>query len=314
MAANFCKDALSKLEEWKNSLGRLKVLWGLIKYEPVPVFRYWSKNMFSYLKKRINGQLLQRLDALEEEVDSLRSRIEIDDDFFNNFQNERISEEYLHVFEVREPLISVCVGTYNRGKLLTERCLPSILGQTYKNIEVIVIGDGCTDDTERLVKKMDDERLFFLNLPERGKYPDNPRYRWMVAGTSTVNKALTLAKGDFITHVDDDDEHICNRIERLLEFSQKKKCDFVWHPFWSEMENGKWILESADFFKKGSVTTSSVFYHKWFTKIHWDINAYKLLEPGDWNRFRKMKYLGIRAFRYPEPLLKHYKERNQTSS
>ena len=56
------------------------------------------------------------------------------------------------------------------------------------------------------------------------------------------------------------------------------------------------------------MTTSSVFYRSWFRKIEWDVNAHMLLEPGDWNRFRRFKYLQPLMFRYPEPLLRHYPE------
>lgn len=58
----------------------------------------------------------------------------------------------------------------------------------------------------------------------------------------------------------------------------------------------------------GQVTTSSIFYHSWFRQIPWDIQAYRHREPGDWNRLRKMAYLGVKAGRFPDPLLWHYKE------
>ena len=51
-------------------------------------------------------------------------------------------------YQKPEPLISYCIATYNRGRLLAERSLRSILSQSYKSIEVIVVGDCCTDDTE----------------------------------------------------------------------------------------------------------------------------------------------------------------------
>jgi hypothetical protein len=46
-------------------------------------------------------------------------------------------------------------------------------------------------------------------------------------------------------------------------------------------------------------------------QIGWDPLAYRYGEPGDWNRFRKLKYLGARAERHDGALLKHYRERNQ---
>ncbi len=196
--------------------------------------------------------------------------------------------------------------------MVVNRCIKSILNQDYENLEVIVVGDCCTDNTEKLIREINDQRLQFLNLPQRGNYPTNPEWRWMVAGTVPFNEALKLARGDFITHLDDDDEYSPDRIGKLVHFIQQGCYDFIWHPFWGETLSGKWKLNSGDFFRKEQVTTSSSFYHKWFKRIPWDINAYRYNEPGDWNRFRKFKYLEAKTARFPEPLLRHFKERNQS--
>src|SRR5690242_4802472 len=47
----------------------------------------------------------------------------------------------------KDPLVSVTIPTYNLGQILVERTIPSVLAQTYKNWELIVYGDVCTDDT-----------------------------------------------------------------------------------------------------------------------------------------------------------------------
>ena len=46
-------------------------------------------------------------------------------------------------------------------------------------------------------------------------------------------------------------------------------------------------------------------------QLPYDPKAYRYREPGDWNRYRKIKYLQARLRRYPEPLLRHYLEVNQ---
>jgi glycosyltransferase involved in cell wall biosynthesis len=247
--------------------------------------------------------LIRRLWA---QTDALRSRLELGDEVQAEFQAWRAANP-----APAEPLVSICTGTYNRARLLVERCIPSLLGQSYRRIEVIVVGDGCTDDTAERVARIGDPRLTFVNLPERGRYPEPPELRYLVAGTAAVNHALTLARGDFVTHLDDDDEHLPDRIEKLVRFSAENACDFVWHPFWHEAPSGEWVLNDASEFVYGGLTTSSVFYRSWFTRIPWDVNAWRLQEPGDWNRFRKIKYVGPTAMRFPEPLLRHYRERNQ---
>jgi len=176
---------------------------------------------------------------------------------------------------------------------------------------LIVVGDACSDETERLLAGMRDPRLTFVNLPERGRYPADPIRRWMVAGTPAVNHAMSLARGDYLTHLDDDDEYLPERLEKLVAFARAEQCDLVWHPFWWEVGEDQWRLRECQDFAWTQVTTSSVFYRAWLRKIQWDVRAHRLMEPGDWNRFRRIKYLGALCRRYPEPLLRHYRERNR---
>jgi hypothetical protein len=128
-----------------------------------------------------------------------------------------------------------------------------------------------------------------------------------------MNHALSLATGDFITHLDDDDEHMPDRVEKLVRHIQQTRADIVFHPFWRETAPDTWSVNQAARFEYTRVTTSSIFYHRWFRAVPWDLEAYRYHEPGDWNRLRKFLYLGANAVRYPEPLLRHYRERNQRS-
>ena len=70
-----------------------------------------------------------------------------------------------------DPLISVIIPTYNRGKILTTRAIPSVLAQTHRNLELIIVGDYCTDNTAQLIKNFGDDRIKFVNLATRGEYP-----------------------------------------------------------------------------------------------------------------------------------------------
>lgn len=244
-------------------------------------------------------------------TDSYRSMYEIGLSGRAVFRGERRSKAYQAAYSQAEPLVSVCIATFNRGPLLLERSLKSILAQSYANFEVIVVGDCCTDDTAQRMATVTDPRVRFVNLPERGRYPEEPKLRWMVGGTAAVNHALALARGDFITHLDDDDEHTPDRLAKLVDFTLRRRADIVWHPFDYEGLPDQWHTNHAPRFRYHQVSTSSVLYHHWFRQIPWDADAYKLLEPGDWNRFRKFRFIGARAFRHPDVMLKHYRERNQ---
>lgn len=257
--------------------------------------------------RNLEDTLIKELGLLRSDVDLLKSSLEIPLEWINEYLEWKANTPL-----PKQPLVSVCVATYNRVRLLTERCIPSILSQSYRNLELIVVGDGCTDETTEAVSKITDPRLKFVNLLERGQYPMDPSFRWMVAGIPATNHALSLAQGDYITHLDDDDEYVWDRLEKLVDFAVQRQCDFVWHPFWWETEEGEWRLNESMCFAMNQVTTSSVFYRSWFKRIEWDPIAYRLREPGDWNRFRRIKYLNPNCARYPEPLLKHYRERNQS--
>ncbi|UCG17324.1 MAG: glycosyltransferase family 2 protein [Phycisphaerales bacterium] len=243
---------------------------------------------------------------LRREMDAIRSRQDVEPQFIAQFESDRKSQAYQAVYESRTPLVTVCVATYNGGPMLVERCLPSIMEQDYENLEILVVGDCCTDNTEELVRNLGDDRIKFTNLPQRGSYPDDPLSRWMVAGTAPMNFALERARGSFITHLDHDDAYTRDRISSLLRFIQNERADLVWHPFLSAKTYGLWKYIKAESFEFGLVTTSSIFYHRWLRQIPWDIESYKYQEPGDWNRLRKMRYIGAKLSRHPGCFLRHY--------
>jgi glycosyltransferase involved in cell wall biosynthesis len=188
-----------------------------------------------------------------------------------------------------------------------------LFAQTYRNIEIVVVGDCCTDDTEQRIAALGDPRVRFINLPVRGPYPDDPRLRWMVAGTFPMNRAMREAKGDFITHLDDDDEHAPGRVENLLNLLHRTRSDFAFHPFRVQQPDLSWWENPASWFAFGYVTTSSVLYHRFWKQVQWDAEAWRLQEPGDWNRFRRIRFLGARIIRHPDTMLLQYFEKQKTA-
>lgn len=103
------------------------------------------------------------------------------------------------------PLVSVIVPTYRRPALL-RRAIASALGQTYANIEVLVVGDQCPD-AEEAVRSIDDPRLRHWNLAEH--YGD--------LGTTPRNYALTaMARGTLIAYLDDDNWWEPDHLESLV--------------------------------------------------------------------------------------------------
>jgi glycosyltransferase involved in cell wall biosynthesis len=126
------------------------------------------------------------------------------------------------------PLVTVYIPTYNRCELLMERGLASALNQTYHNLEIIVADDGSTDQTESLVKGINDPRVVYLkNSRERYRYPNKSIYHWFCGPVEAANMALKHASGDWIARIDDDDYWHHDHIEKLLNFATKNDYEFV---------------------------------------------------------------------------------------
>lgn len=93
---------------------------------------------------------------------------------------------------MNHPLVSVVIASYNMGQYLPQ-AIQSILNQTYKNLEVIVIDDGSTDDTEQNINTLlSDSRLRYIKQNNMGQ----PKAK---------NNGLAQCKGDFIAFCDGDD-------------------------------------------------------------------------------------------------------------
>jgi hypothetical protein len=237
-------------------------------------------------------------------VDGMLKEIEL-------YHNARAKTDYNRVFQQQTPLVSICVSTMNRSDILVERCLNSLVNQSYRNIQIIVVGDHCTDDTGSRVARLRDDRISFHNLPSRGPYPPPGMDRWMVAGTNAINAAMSMCEGQFVTHLDDDDAATVDRIETLVNAAQQHRADFCWHPFWYENKDGSWFRLGDGRFELAQITTGSTFYHHYFTKFPWDVFAYRTREPGDWNRLRKIRALRPNLHFVDRPLMFHYSEGSQ---
>lgn len=203
-------------------------------------------------------------------------------------------------YGIEKPLVSVPIPTYNRGLLLVERTLPTILNQTYQNFEIVVVGDCCTDDTEQRVKSLGDSRIRFENLSERFDYPSNPKHFWMVAGVPTVNRALDLCKGAWICHMDDDEIFERDHIESLLDFAQSGNWELAYAQCLAELSMGSWEVRGSLPFgvglsQKGTVPRSTVLLRSYLKFFKFDINAWRYGLPADKHLWLRMARAGVRA-------------------
>lgn len=121
---------------------------------------------------------------------------------------------YVHV-KVVDFMISVIVPVYNVEKYLRE-CLDSIIGQTYRNIEIILIDDGSTDNSGIICDEyaLYDKRIKVIHK-ENGGLSD------------ARNCGLSVASGDIVSFIDSDDYVSPYFLEILYEAMEKGNCDIA---------------------------------------------------------------------------------------
>jgi glycosyltransferase involved in cell wall biosynthesis len=106
------------------------------------------------------------------------------------------------------PRISVIVPTYNRQKYIVQ-CIDSLLAQTFKLYEILIVDDGSTDNTKSLIRQYRDERIRHIILTHTG-LPSIPR-----------NEGIQKASGEFIALCDSDDVWMPTKLETQMELMLK---------------------------------------------------------------------------------------------
>jgi glycosyltransferase involved in cell wall biosynthesis len=108
------------------------------------------------------------------------------------------------------PQTSVLIPTYNCSRYIGQ-ALQSALSQLYSNYEILIIDDGSTDNTEELIKSIDNSRI---------RYYKNEYNMGIVA---SLNRGLDLAKGKYIARMDADDLMLGNRLQSQVDFLERNK-------------------------------------------------------------------------------------------
>jgi glycosyltransferase involved in cell wall biosynthesis len=198
-----------------------------------------------------------------------------------------------------EPLVSITTATYNRARILVESTLPAVQAQSYKNIEWVIVGDHCTDNTGDLLAQVHDPRVRFVNLPKRPRYPRDKRKRWKVAGVPPINVALDLARGSWVAHLDDDDVFTPDHIEKLLIFARAGDYELVSGVSRLEMLPGEWIEKGRIVQGQGpwpQFSHSTVLYRSYLGRcFRYDARCLKVNSGADGFRWRRMLHAGVRA-------------------
>jgi glycosyltransferase involved in cell wall biosynthesis len=113
------------------------------------------------------------------------------------------------------PRVTVIIATYNWSTVLPF-AIDSVLGQTMRDFELLVVGDGCTDDSEQVVAAIDDPRVRWINLPENTGHQSGPN-----------NRGLQEARGEFIAYLGHDDLWLSHHLQCATDKLQETGCAFV---------------------------------------------------------------------------------------
>ena len=102
------------------------------------------------------------------------------------------------------PVISVVIPTYNRAHLI-KRAIDSVLSQTYQDFELIIVDDGSNDNTEDIVKNINDDRIRYI------------RHNKNKGSSAARNTGIENSKGEYIAFLDSDDVWLEKKLEKQMK-------------------------------------------------------------------------------------------------
>jgi len=149
---------------------------------------------------------------------------------------------------ISNPLISICIPAYNCGKYILET-LNCLCAQTYSPIEIIVVNDGSTDDTEAVIKQVTDERIRLIFISNGG-------------AAKARNVAFNNAKGEYIVFFDADDFVKPDFIMSQADKIQGRK-DAVVLALW-----GRFYNDDLQTFKLNDTPVDEMTFEEWI-KYYW---------------------------------------------
>jgi glycosyltransferase involved in cell wall biosynthesis len=176
---------------------------------------------------------------------------------------------------ISNPGITVVIPTYNWSSAL--RCaIRSVLLQTVQDFEVLVVGDGCTDDSAAVVAEFDDPRLRWHNLSQ------NYGSQWAANNFANENAA-----GDWIAYLGHDDVWYPTHLEAILRTAQKTSAEIVssvmieFGPAGSGIRGVAGVFPTGNFSSRDFVPPSAFAHKRSIGKIVKWRDPYTIVAPTD---------------------------------
>lgn len=172
-----------------------------------------------------------------------------------------------------DPLITVVLPIYNVAKWL-DTCIQSIVKQTYRNLQIILVDDGSTDESPTICEHWaaKDSRINVVHQQNAGL-------------SAARNTGLRLRKGEYVCFVDSDDYVEHNYVERMLNTARAEQADMVVCNLRREDEDGNPIKESDPSFETKTFTCRQYMAYalqsNWKHVVAWN----KLYRSSIWDNF-----------------------------
>ena len=131
------------------------------------------------------------------------------------------------------PRVSVVTSVYN-GELYLKECIESILNQTFRDFEYIILNNGSTDNTSEILKLYTDPRLRVIHQENLGI-------------SRSLNKGIDLSSSDLIARLDADDYSMPQMLEQQITFMEKHPDVVLCGSRWLELVGEKLSKQIVDF-------------------------------------------------------------------
>ena len=217
-------------------------------------------------------------------------------------------KKFSHYKNIQNPLVTVITPTFNRADILLERAVKSCKEQTYKNIEHLIIGDGCTDDTEKKIRDLYYPNIKFYNIEKKISYKKKIENTWFAGPVRALNFGLKKSKGIWIARLDDDDIWEKDHIEKSLKFCQKNNKEFLTSGSISFSNNLKKYTKPYSINGRLCGSSCTFFFVSYLKFFKFNINCWmkKKHKVNDVDLFDRMSKVGVETEYRSEISLKIY--------
>ena len=115
---------------------------------------------------------------------------------------------------IKDALVSVVIPTYNRAGII-KHCLDTVVKQTYDNLEIIVVDDCSSDNTQEVVMSYNDDRIIYVRLDKNRR------------ACYARNYGANISHGEYIAFQDSDDTWSLDKIEKQVKVLEESNADVV---------------------------------------------------------------------------------------